>query len=99
MLTEPMQSQYKRRECTKAAPLFPQTPKLPEDNTSTYMSDSATAIRYNTRKTNDSGKRTRNRNQYTTETITRRNQPAKENQKKQNKHKNREEKKNKEGKG
>jgi hypothetical protein len=46
------------------------------------MSDSATAIRYNTRETNDSGNETGNRNQYTTEPITRRNQPAKENPKK-----------------
>jgi hypothetical protein len=45
------------------------------------MSDSATAIRYNTRETNDSGNETGNRNQYTTEPITRRNQPAKENPK------------------
>jgi hypothetical protein len=45
------------------------------------MSDSATAIRYNTRETNDSGNKTWNRDQYTTEPITRRNQPAKENPK------------------
>jgi hypothetical protein len=51
------------------------------------MSDSATAIRYNTRETNASGNETGNRNQYTTEPITRRNQPAKENPRKQNKHK------------
>jgi hypothetical protein len=49
------------------------------------MSDSATAIRYNTRETNDSGNKTWNRDQYTTEPVTRRNQPAKENPKKQNK--------------
>jgi hypothetical protein len=62
------------------------------------MSDSATAIRYNTRETNASGNETGNRNQYTTEPITRRNQPAKGNPRKQNKHKNREEKKPKKGK-
>jgi hypothetical protein len=49
------------------------------------MSDSATAIRYNTRETNDSGNKTWNRDQYTTEPITRRNQPAKENPPKKNK--------------